>query len=59
MEVFSCTMYQVIASFDYSGDILKCCIGFGGGGGILEFNYIVKCQNGGIFMYNLSGYCIL
>ena len=23
---------QVIASFDYSGDILKCCIGFGGGG---------------------------
>ena len=33
MEVFSCTIYQVIASFDYSGNILKCCIGFGGGGG--------------------------
>ena len=41
MKVFSCTMYQVIASFDYSGDILKCCIGFWGGGGREFLNLII------------------
>ena len=36
MEVFSCKIYQVIASFDYYGDILKSWIGLGGGGGGIE-----------------------